>query len=68
MRIAFLIFTFLILAFFASVRMKRADFTKLEKTINDELAATKTSGAALAIISSKDFELKKTGANEFSYE
>ena len=34
-----------------SAQTKEVDFTELEKTINEELAATKTPGASVAVIS-----------------
>ncbi len=51
MKLIFSIFVLTILAFSASAQTKPTDFTELEKTISDELAATKTPGASFAIVS-----------------
>lgn len=51
MRFNFLIFCFVFLTFSVSAQTKTPDFAELEKTINAELAATKTPGASLAIVS-----------------
>lgn len=51
MKLVFLLFTLTVLAFSVSAQTKPVDFAELEKTVLDELAATKTPGASLAIVS-----------------
>jgi CubicO group peptidase (beta-lactamase class C family) len=51
MKLIFSIFAFAALAFAVSAQTEPVDFAELEKTIADELAATKTPGAAVAIVS-----------------
>jgi len=51
MRLIFSIFALAIFAISASAQTKPIDFAELEKTILDELAATKTPGASFAIVS-----------------
>lgn len=51
MKLVLSIFTFIFLAFPVTAQNKPTDFTGLEKTILEELAATKTPGASFAIIS-----------------
>lgn len=51
MRFISAIFTLFVLAISISSQTKPLDFAELEKTIMDELAATKTPGAAFAVVS-----------------
>jgi CubicO group peptidase (beta-lactamase class C family) len=51
MKLVFSIFAVVFLAFSVAAQNKSNDFTELEKTILEELAATKTPGAAFAIVS-----------------
>ena len=51
MKLIFAIFAVVFLAIFAAAQTKPVDFAELEKTILEELAATKTPGAAFAVIS-----------------
>jgi CubicO group peptidase (beta-lactamase class C family) len=53
MKLIFSIFIMTIAAFAVAAQAKPFDFAELEKTIADELAATKTPGAAFAIVSNE---------------